>query len=130
VVAQIVVATAVRENGWWEITLPVLGTATSARRFRDVRRTAQECAELWLDLPEGSVEIELRVLLAEAVRTEWESARALAERARVQEAEAAAMSRHVVQSMRADGLTLSEVGELLGLSTQRVHQLTKARATG
>lgn len=123
---QRVEAIAVREGRWWEIELPGLGTRTAARKLADVQAMAEEAAALWLDVEPDAIEVHVRTEIPEDVRTEWEAARAKAEHARTEEAEAAALSRTVVRKLRADGYTYSEAALLLGLSRQRAQQLATA----
>lgn len=125
---QRIEATATREGKWWEINLPGLGTRTAARKLANVQEMAEECAALWLDVEIETLDVHVRIDLPADVRSEWEAARAKAERARTEESEAAALSRAVVRRLRADGYTYAEAAQLLGLSMQRVHQLDKNAA--
>lgn len=122
-------ATATREGDWWEIDLPEIGTRSAARKLGDVQRMAEEAAAVWLDVEPETLDVHVRVQMPEDVAAEWERARQKAERARADEAEAAALSRNVVRQLRASGYTYAEAAAMLGLSTQRVHQLAEAKAS-
>lgn len=121
--------TATREGEWWEIDLPEIGTRSAARKLSDVQRMAEEAAAVWLDVEPETLDVHVSVEMPEDVAAEWERARQKAERARADEAEAAALSRSVVRQLRASGYTYAEAAAMLGLSTQRVHQLAEAKAS-
>lgn len=118
-------AVARREGRWWSVTIPEVDAVTQARRVSDVAWMARECVALTLDVPETEVAVTVSFALPDDARTEWEASRALAEHARSDAAEAARLARSVVARMRADGYTYAEVASVLGLSPQRVHQLSK-----
>ncbi|WIB78817.1 hypothetical protein DEJ28_06890 [Curtobacterium sp. MCPF17_002] len=119
-------ATAHREGRWWSIEIPDADAVTQARRVADIEWMARECVALTLDVPETDVLIDVEFALPDDARAEWETSRQLAEHARQDAAEAARLARNVVARMRADGYTYAEVASVLGLSAQRIHQLTKA----
>jgi DNA-directed RNA polymerase specialized sigma24 family protein len=119
-------ATARREGRWWTIAIPEVGAVTQARRAADVEWMARECVALTLDVPDSAVAIDVQFALPDDTRAEWEQSRALAEHARQEAAEAARLARQVVARMRSDGYTYAEMASVLGLSAQRVHQLSKA----
>ena len=120
---KFVEAIAIREGEWWEIDLPDIGTRSSARKLGDVQHMAEEAAAVWLDVEPDTLDVHVSVRMPEDVAKEWERARQKAESARAQEADAAALSRHVVHTLRANGYTYSEAAQMLGVSSQRVHQL-------
>lgn len=122
-------AIAKREGGWWEIDLPVIGTRSAARKLRDVQHMAEEAAAVWLDVEPEALDVHVSVQLPEAVAREWELARQKAERARADEAEAAALSRSVVRTLQESGYTQAEAAQMLGLSPQRIHQLVSVKAS-
>ncbi|WP_344754133.1 hypothetical protein [Gryllotalpicola koreensis] len=122
-------AVATREGGWWEIELPEISTRTAARKLGDVQRMAEEAAAVWLDVEPEMLDVQVSLRMPAGVAADWERARQKAERARADEAEAAALSRAVVRALRASGYTYAEAARMLGMSTQRVHQLATAKAS-
>lgn len=118
-------ATATREGKWWFIDIPELGTATQARTIREIEQMVNDLAAVWLDVDPSEVNVTVTITLPEAARDMWARAKEKEAAAKLEEREAAALSRAAVHALRAEGITLSDAGQLLGLSTQRVHQLTR-----
>lgn len=118
-------ATGTREGKWWFIDIPELGTATQARNIREIDHMANDLAAIWLDVDPSEVHVNVTIKLPDTVREIWEQAKTKEISARIEEKEAAKLKREAVRALRAEGITLNDVGLLLGLSTQRVHQLAK-----
>jgi predicted RNase H-like HicB family nuclease len=118
------------ESGWWLASVPrVKGCQTQGRTIEEARRRIREALGLFVD---GADKVEL----ADVVRLPLEARRAVeaAKRARgklqkaqcdVQEATCAA-ARVLVEET---GLSLRDVGHLLGISFQRAHQLRQEVVT-
>ncbi len=122
---RVIEASASREGRWWFIDLPELGTSGQTRGVKDIEDAATEIAALWLDVDTSEVRVDVTVHLPEAVAKMWRDGEARENAARESVKEAAALKRAAVHALRADGVTLGDAGILLGLSTQRVHQLSK-----
>ncbi|MDP3983447.1 MAG: type II toxin-antitoxin system HicB family antitoxin [Acidimicrobiia bacterium] len=115
----------VRSGRWWAITVPDLGGVFSqARRLDQVDAMAREAIALMLDIDEADVgELDIDVepparvvdLLEALKRSEVQ-----AEEARKTLAET---RRRAAEELRAEGLPLRDVGELLGVTHQRVSQI-------
>ena len=97
---------------------------SQARRLDQVEDRAREALALLLDIPESEVgKLDVQVILpasAEAILEELTAAQAVADEAvsdtaRIRPADA--------QALRGEGLTLRDIGHLLGVSDQRVHQM-------
>lgn len=128
---RVIEATATREGKWWTITFPDLDTVTQARKVGEIQEMADDCAALWLDVDPDTIDVRVSIELPETFRTAWQEAQAKAAAARVDEAEAAALSRSVVRGLREAGYTYDDAALVLGLSKARVYQLahdTKAGA--
>ena len=115
----------VRSGRWWAITVPELGRVFSqARRLDQVEDRAREALALLLDIPESEVgELEVQVTVpasAEAVLKELTAAQAAAAQAA---SETARIRPAAAQALRGEGLTLRDIGYLLGVSHERVHQM-------
>jgi predicted RNase H-like HicB family nuclease len=114
-----------RSGGWWAITVPALdGVFSQAKRLDQVDDSAREAISLMLDIDEddvGALDIIVTppARAAELLRSLEVSVAAADEATRV----AAATRREVAEVLRAEGLPLRDVGELIGVSHQRVSQL-------
>jgi predicted RNase H-like HicB family nuclease len=117
-------ATAVREGDWWAVEVPELpGVFTQARRLDQVEASVRDAVSLWLQEPEDSFVIEVRPVLGEVADLVRE---AIERRRSADEADRAASvaMRHAAETLMGRGLTLRDVGTLLGVSYQRVQQIT------
>lgn len=115
---------AIRSGDWWAIDVPgLLGAHTQARRLDQVEHMARELIGLLLDVPEDSFDMRIQPELDD----EW--ARLLREtRDARTEADAASeraqrLVRTAIATLQGAGLTTREVGQLLGVTHQRVQQL-------
>jgi hypothetical protein len=124
---RVIEAIAYREGKWWSIDMPDVPTATATRRMPDIEWMARECAALYLDVPEDSIDVHVTFRLPERVEERWRLARSKAEHARAEAVEAAELSREVIGDMRRDGFSLADIGRLLGVSAQRIGQIAGHR---
>ena len=77
-------------------------------------------------LDERDVEIDVRVVVPDLIQGALSEVAQLREESRRANAAAAAKSRELVAELRADGLTMEDIGRILGVSKGRVSQLLKA----
>ena len=111
------------EGGWWVVTVPELdGVFTQSRRLDRVEDLARDAIALWLEVPSTSFNVELKAAVPELDEqiAEVDSLRREAERLREQ---AAAGSRELARELSARGLTVRDIGQVLGVSYQRAAQL-------
>lgn len=113
-----------RVGQWWALDVPKVDVHTQVRRLDQAEAIAREAIALTLDVDEADVEVELVPVLSMALRRACErvgttrrDAEKSAQAAR-DAAEEAARQLH-----EEGGLPLRDVGVLLGVSHQRVHQL-------
>jgi predicted RNase H-like HicB family nuclease len=112
-----------RSGGWWAISVPELkGVHSQARRLDQVERMAREAIALFLDVPPDSFELTVEPELPHEV------SHALAARRAAREAEQRADSATTlaVDRLIAAGFTVRDAGRMLGLSPQRVSQISHA----
>lgn len=115
----------VRSGRWWAITVPDLGGVFSqARRLDQVHAMAREAIALMLNIDEADVgELDIDVEPPPRVVDLLDALR----RSEVQAEDArktlADTQRRVAEELRAEGLPLRDVGELLGVTHQRVSQI-------
>lgn len=113
-----------RSEGWWVITSDqVRGLVSQARRLDQVEAQVRDALAL---LPESGLdpdEVEIKV---DPVMSEMEAAhhaRALAENARLAQSEASEAMRAAARRLANSGLTMRDVGTVLGISFQRAQKL-------
>lgn len=126
-------AVAQRSGSWWAVEVPeVPGLFTQAKRLDQVSAMVKDAASSLTGKTEDSfqviVSVHLGGKLEEAVDAALDAANRLAEF----QAKAATTSRVAARCLADDGLTVREIGEVLGVSHQRAHQLIglKAERTG
>jgi len=117
--------TARKDGRWWFVNVPELDVAGQARNAAEIDEVAREIIGLWLDIDPTAFDVELDVKIPGDARAAWERSKALEAAARKESAEAASFARRAVASLRAEGLTYKDAGIVLGLSPQRVQQLSK-----
>lgn len=113
-----------RSGGWWAIDAPDLpGLHTQTRRIDQVEAMARDAVALLLDIDPDSFAVTVDLELPEA----WARVVADARRARVEadtaEKTAQATVRGAVQALLGAGLSMRDVGAIMGVSHQRVAQL-------
>ncbi len=117
-----------RDGAWWAIEV-VHGLPkdrvvhTQARRLNDVETMARDAIGLLLDVPVDSFEVAITYVLPQSMQDQvnlFARAEALDIAAR---AESGAARSRAAAGLVADGLTLREAADILGVSFQRVKQL-------
>jgi len=113
-------------DGWWVVTIKDHpGIFTQARRLDQVEAMVTEVIALVLDVPEGSVGVAVVPKLppdVDAAIEDYVTARNLLASAAGDAAVATLDAVHHLEDMK---LTLRDIGQILGLSFQRVQQLSK-----
>ncbi len=115
-----------RDGRWWMVEIPALDGLTQARRVGEVEEMARSYIAATLDVPLSEVEVEVS-----SVKVGEVDALAIAEHVRELRAKADAAEADAVEAMRTAVGTLvtvapvRDVGELLGVSHQRVSQVAK-----
>lgn len=114
-------AVCTRSGDWWAISVPELkGVHTQARRLEQVEAMARDAIALMLDTEPDSfavtIEPEVPAEVAEAV-TARDAAKAAEEKAEL-------ATRRAAGVLLAKGFTVRDVGRMLGLSPQRISQIT------
>ena len=115
-----------RKGRWWIVRVPEIDQVTQARRLSEVTKAARELIAVTLDVPMSTVSVLVRVERvgdvedvtgrAEAIRREHARADELARRAQDE-------SKELARQLAGAQVPLRDIGELLGVSHQRVHQL-------
>lgn len=115
-----------RDGRWWMVSVPELDILTQARRISEIEKMAQELIAVTLDMPLSEVEVDLEVgrigevqcvsRRAQQIRAEQEHAKELERQSRT---EAEQLARELAKA----DVPMRDIGTLLGVSFQRVHQL-------
>ena len=101
---------AVRSGDWWSITVPELSAREAIAMMLDIDEA--KVGSLEVDVTPPATVVELLKRLHDFVATANEATDA-----------AAAARREVAQLLREEGLPIRDVGELIGVSHQRVSQI-------
>ena len=117
-----ITAHAVRSGDWWAVTFdgPTGTFHTQARRLDQVDEMVRDILDM-----EGITDTEIDVIPVVSPEDQaavTDARTAAAEAARTAD-EASARSRAAVARLRAEGLTVRDIGTLLGVSPQRISQL-------
>ena len=120
--------TVTREGKWWMIDVPAIDGLTQARRLSEIKTMAVSLIAVTLDVPASKVAVNVVAMNVEGTDLVQQRRQIDAERAAAKGAElkAAAMTVDLVRKLDADHVPLRDIGEVLGVSFQRVHQLLKA----
>jgi hypothetical protein len=94
-----------------------------------VEAMAREAVSLLLEVAPDSFDLDVRPAIPEEVRAELTRARDLQRQAERSQAEAASLVRDAARKLRAQGLTVADVGAVLGVSFQRASQLLDQRVS-
>ncbi len=118
------------ESGWWVATVRgVRGCHTQGRTVDEARRRIREALELFVDDAVRAPIVD-DVKLPSAATRAIRAYATLRKKADEEDRRAARAARRAVRVLRTGRMKMSvrDAARLLGLSHQRVHQLTKAEA--
>lgn len=124
-------ATAARDDGWWFLIVPeVKGAYTQARRLDQAEAMVRDVLAMVLAVDEDSFDVEIRPTIvgpsAEVV-DHAVGARGSAEAAQHEAREA---TTEAAEHLHSEGMSVRDIGWILGLSHQRIAKiLSGARAT-
>ncbi len=108
------------DDGYWCLQVPSIDRATQARNIEEITPMAKDLIEIMTQDQNIEIEVDydLPAEVAEAVE--------LKRRAAELEVQARSKQKDAVFVLRKRGLTLRDIGKILGISHQRAHQLIKA----
>lgn len=116
-----------RSGGWWAIDAPAMpGLHSQARRIDQVEAMARDALALLLDVDPASFAVEVDLELPEAWARVVADARQARTDADAAEKTAQATVRGAAQTLLDAGLSMRDVGSIMGVSHQRVAQLVAA----
>jgi predicted RNase H-like HicB family nuclease len=120
------------ESGWWVASVRgVRGCHTQGRTVEEARRRIRETLELFVDDGRKAAIVD-DVKLPGAATRSIRAYATLRKKADEEDRRAARAARRAVRVLRTGKLKMSarDAARLLGLSHQRVHQLTQEESTG
>ena len=117
-----------RDGKWWMIYVPAVDGLTQARRISDVTRMAKELIAVTLDVPLSTVDVHVASLVVDGVDVleRARQVRAAREQAAKLESEAVDGAAALAHELADEGVPVRDIGEVLGVSYQRAHQLVTA----
>ena len=116
--------TAERSGGWWALEAPeIRGCHSQARRLDQADEMIRDAISLMLDVPPDSFDVDLVVELEAAAQTALDDAKRMLDVALEARRDAAAANRHAAAVLAEAGLSMRDVGRLMGVSFQRAAQL-------
>ena len=115
-----------RAGKCWTITVPEVPVHTQAKRLDQVEAMAADALALVFDVDPADVEIELEVVLDADGRAALDLAAEARQAADASAAAASAAAQNAARTLHEQGLPMRDVGLIMGLSHQRVHQLIHA----
>ncbi|MHB8262835.1 MAG: HicB family toxin-antitoxin system [Acidimicrobiales bacterium] len=118
-------ATVTREDRWWMIHVPEIRGLSQARRLSEADAMARSLIAITLNIPADSFDVDVEVERVGKVQVADRTARLRAAR------ETAIRIEHDVQTdaenlardLANEGIPLRDIGDILGISYQRAHQL-------
>ncbi|MDR0626325.1 MAG: hypothetical protein LBG11_03550 [Bifidobacteriaceae bacterium] len=117
-------ATATRSNQWWVVQCDqVPGAISQVKSLEEATPAITEAIVFVTGVPADAVRVMVSPVLPPAVQEALESAAMLRERAEQSRREAAAEYRRASRELATAGVSRRDIGGILGVSRQRVHQL-------
>jgi hypothetical protein len=121
------VVTVERSGDWWNLTFPdVAFVYAQTRRLDQVESTGRRALAAKLDLSPDDLDVEIQLRLPgdlEQARATVNERRQVAD---VAQRDATDATRGLARSLALQGYSVRDIGELIGISPQRVSQLTSA----
>jgi hypothetical protein len=115
----------IRDGNWWTISVPAVDGSTQAPTISDVTTVAKEHVAVTLNVPVSTVEVHLESLVLDGVGIlgRARQIRAAREQAEQLEAQAVGHACALAHDLAGEGVPVRDIGEVLGVSDQRPHQL-------
>lgn len=118
--------TATRTGEWWALEAPeVPGASSRARRLDQAEAAAREAIAVLLDVPADSFSVALEPELEGPSGELLHVARLARERAELAQEEARATTIAAVQTFAGQGMTVRDIGRLIGVSHQQAAKLLR-----
>ena len=123
-------ANATRDDRFWLVHVPEVDRHTQARTVDEIDVMARDLIAIMTGAEASSVELRVTIELPASVRTKLDRVERARETERAARADAAAELRAAALELKRTGMSVRELGRVLGVSYQRAGQLTsEARRT-
>jgi len=121
--------TVTRAGKWWMIDVPAIDGLTQARRLSEITSMAVSLIAVTLDVPASQVGVNIVAMVVDGIDLVQRRQQIDAQRAAAREAErnVAALTTDLARKLDADHVPLRDIGEAIGVSFQRVHQLLRSK---
>lgn len=116
-------ARASRDGKFWLVHVPEIDQYTQARKIAEIPVMATELVQLMTEEDPDTFAVDVQIAMPESVTAHLERSAELREQAAAAQHRAAEESRLAARELKDLDIPLRDVGELLGISYQRVHQL-------
>ncbi len=114
-----------RHDKWWLLEVPEIpGTFSQVRRLDQVDEWIRDAISLMLEIPEDSFNIDLDVRLPKDELAELRAVKAAQKAVTQAREESSTRTKSLVARLKDEGLTVRDIGTVLGVSYQRVSQLS------
>lgn len=114
-----------RHDKWWLLEVPEIpGTFSQVRRLDQVDEWIRDAISLMLEIPEDSFNIDLDVRLPKDELAELRAVKAAQKAVTQAQEESSTRTKSLVARLKDEGLTVRDIGTMLGVSYQRVSQLS------
>ena len=121
-----VTVTVERSGKWWVLESAEAGAVSQCRSLSQADAEMREAIAYQLGIPEDSFTIDLEVVLPPSYASEMEKSMALyLESAQIAQA-AADARRRAAKELQKLHMSVRDIGEVMGVSYQRAHQLVTA----
>ncbi len=116
-------ANVTRDGRFWLIHVPELNRHTQARHLREITTMARDLVSVMTGETPDSIELDVHISRPAGVDEHLARAAKLREESQRAQAAAAAELRQAARELKAAGMPLRDIGQLLDVSYQRAHQL-------
>lgn len=117
-------ARATRSGSWWAVEVPdVEGAFTQTKRLDQVPAMVADAVSLLTGTPADEIQVDVQPQLDEQLEADLHDLRVLWNEVAAKQHKASLRTREVVATLRGQGLSVRDVGQIIGLSPQRVSQL-------
>ncbi|KFI51711.1 hypothetical protein [Bifidobacterium biavatii] len=115
-----------RDEDAWMVEVPAIHRVTQALNLKEVDTMAKDLINIMTEEPVDTLQLDVHVQLPETVEAHMAESKRQRELADESSRKAAAESRLAAKTLHGMGVTLRDIGTMLGISYQRAHQLVNA----
>lgn len=123
-------AKASRDDRFWYIEVPEIGHSTQARNVKEADAMVRDLISIVLEVPADSFAVDIDFQVPASAAPHMQEAARLREKAASANTRAAIESRAAAAALKREGMTLRDIGQLMGVSFQRAEQLVKEPTVG